>query len=86
MVDYRIPGHRTGDTGVIDQPARRLAARRAQSEAALVPIGHTMTTPLLQVKNLRIEFPTRRGTLTAVDDISFDIAPGEVLGVVDWAA
>jgi peptide/nickel transport system ATP-binding protein len=41
-----------------------------------------MTTPLLQVKNLRIEFPTRRGTLVAVDDISFDIAPGEVLGVV----
>ena len=41
-----------------------------------------MTTPLLQVKNLRIEFPTRHGTLTAVDDISFDIAPGEVLGVV----
>ena len=41
-----------------------------------------MTTPLLQVKNLRIEFPTRRGTLTAVDDISFNIAPGEVLGVV----
>ena len=38
--------------------------------------------PLLQVKNLRIEFPTRRGTLVAVDDISFDIAPGEVLGVV----
>lgn len=41
-----------------------------------------MTTPLLQVKNLRIEFPTRRGTLVAVDDINFDILPGEVLGVV----
>ena len=41
-----------------------------------------MGTPLLQVKNLRIEFPTRRGTLVAVDDISFDIAAGEVLGVV----
>ncbi len=41
-----------------------------------------MTAPLLQVKNLRIEFPTRRGTLLAVDDVSFDIAPGEVLGVV----
>jgi peptide/nickel transport system ATP-binding protein len=41
-----------------------------------------MTTPLLQVKNLCIEFPTRRGTLVAVDGISFDIAPGEVLGVV----
>lgn len=38
--------------------------------------------PLLEVRNLRVEFPTRRGTLLALDDISFDIAPGEVLGVV----
>jgi peptide/nickel transport system ATP-binding protein len=37
---------------------------------------------LLEVRNLRIEFPTRRGTLLAVDDVSFSIAPGEVLGVV----
>ena len=29
-----------------------------------------------------MEFPTRRGTLLALDDISFDIAPGAVLGVV----
>ena len=42
----------------------------------------TNNPPLLEVKNLRVEFPTRRGTLTAVDDVSFDIAPGEVLGVV----
>jgi len=41
-----------------------------------------MTAPVLEVKNLRIEFPTRRGVLTAVDDVSFTIAPGEVLGVV----
>ncbi len=38
--------------------------------------------PLLSVQNLRVEFPTRRGTLVAVDDISFHIQPGEVLGVV----
>ena len=37
---------------------------------------------LLQVNNLVVEFPTRRGTLRALDDISFDIAPGEILGVV----
>ena len=37
---------------------------------------------ILEVKNLSIEFPTRRGTLVAVDGISFSIAPGEVLGVV----
>jgi len=38
--------------------------------------------PPLEVSNLRIEFPTRRGTLVAVDDISFHIGSGEVLGVV----
>ncbi|MEO5693343.1 MAG: ATP-binding cassette domain-containing protein, partial [Usitatibacter sp.] len=38
--------------------------------------------PLLAVRNLRVEFNTRRGTLVAIDDVSFDIAPGEVLGVV----
>jgi peptide/nickel transport system ATP-binding protein len=37
---------------------------------------------LLEVRNLRVEFPSRRGTLVALDDISFDIAPGEILGVV----
>ena len=37
---------------------------------------------LLSVRNLTVEFPTRRGVLTAVDDISFDIRRGEVLGVV----
>ena len=37
---------------------------------------------LLQVKNLVVEFPHRRGTLRAIDNISFDIAPGEILGVV----
>ena len=39
-------------------------------------------TALLQVRNLVVEFPNRRGTLRALDDISFDIAPGEILGVV----
>jgi peptide/nickel transport system ATP-binding protein len=41
-----------------------------------------MSQPLLEVKNLHIEFPTRRGILKAVEDVSFSIAPGEVLGVV----
>jgi peptide/nickel transport system ATP-binding protein len=37
---------------------------------------------LLDVQNLVVEFPGRRGTLRALDDISFSIAPGEILGVV----
>jgi peptide/nickel transport system ATP-binding protein len=42
----------------------------------------TSTEPLLVVEHLRVEFPTRRGTLTAVDDVSLSISAGEVLGVV----
>jgi peptide/nickel transport system ATP-binding protein len=38
--------------------------------------------PLLSVQNLRVEFPTRRGVLVAVHDVSFEIGAGEVLGVV----
>lgn len=37
---------------------------------------------LLQVKNLCVEFPTRRGVLTALNNVSFQINSGEVLGVV----
>ena len=37
---------------------------------------------ILEVVGLKVEFPTRRGALTALDGISFSIAPGEVLGVV----
>ena len=41
-----------------------------------------MTAALLEVRHLKVEFPGRHGTLLALDDISFDIAPGEILGVV----
>jgi peptide/nickel transport system ATP-binding protein len=40
------------------------------------------TSPVIEVKDIHIEFPTRRGVLKAVDGISFSISPGEVLGVV----
>jgi peptide/nickel transport system ATP-binding protein len=38
--------------------------------------------PPLEVRDLKVEFPTRRGTLVAVDGISFHVNSGEVLGVV----
>ena len=37
---------------------------------------------LLEVRNLRIEYPSRRGVMAAVKDLSFTIEKGEILGVV----
>ncbi|WPO40721.1 ABC transporter ATP-binding protein [Tardiphaga sp. 42S5] len=41
-----------------------------------------MSVPVLSVRNLCVEFASRRGALRAIDGVSFDIAKGEVLGVV----
>src|SRR5260370_39405345 len=41
-----------------------------------------MTEPVLPVLTLQVDSAPRRGTLRAIDDVSFDIAKGEVLGVV----
>jgi peptide/nickel transport system ATP-binding protein len=41
-----------------------------------------MTEPLLSVRDLGVAFETRRGSTKALEDVSFDIRPGEILGVV----
>jgi peptide/nickel transport system ATP-binding protein len=41
-----------------------------------------MSTPLISVKDLTLSFRTDEGLVKAVDQVSFDIAPGEVMGLV----
>lgn len=41
-----------------------------------------MRTPVLQVRNLSVVFNTRKGVVKALNDVSFDIHPGEVFGLV----
>lgn len=41
-----------------------------------------MNQSVIDVRNLKVEFPGRRGTVTALSDVSLSIRPGEILGVV----
>src|SRR3984885_2477710 len=48
---------------------------------AMHPIP-TATDPLLRVRNLRVSFPLDEGIVRAVDGVSFDVFPGQVVGIV----
>jgi peptide/nickel transport system ATP-binding protein len=37
--------------------------------------------PLLDIRNLKVEYLTRRGAAHAVEDVSFSLTPGEVFGL-----
>ena len=47
-----------------------------------VPAGDVTGTPVLRVRNLSVTFDTYKGPVHVLHDVSFDIWPGEILGVV----
>jgi len=42
----------------------------------------TEAAPVLTVENLRTEFQTDKEVIRAIDDVSFDVHPGETVGIV----
>ena len=50
--------------------------------SAAVPLAPGAAAPLLEVRGLAVEFAARGGSVRVVDDVSFSIAPGEIVGLV----
>jgi ABC-type glutathione transport system ATPase component len=61
---------------------RRPGARA--TTAAMTPTSEAKTgvASLLHVKNLTTQFPTKNGWLTAVNDVSYELEAGRVLGIL----
>jgi peptide/nickel transport system permease protein len=68
-----------GSGKVLELPGLAEAARRLRGRARPLPAGRQ---PVLSVEDLAIGFDARHGGVDIVDGISFDVRPGEVLGLV----
>jgi peptide/nickel transport system permease protein len=69
---------RPGSGEVLALPGLVEAAQRLRDRARPVPTGE----PVLRVEGLSVRFPGRHDDVDIVDDISFAVRPGEVLGLV----
>ncbi|GHA48096.1 ABC transporter [Streptomyces tauricus] len=75
----RLEAPEPGSGKVLELPGLTEAARRLRGRARPLPQGQQ---PVLSVENLAIGFDARHGGVDIVDGISFDVQPGEVLGLV----
>ncbi|MCX5048039.1 MULTISPECIES: dipeptide/oligopeptide/nickel ABC transporter permease/ATP-binding protein [unclassified Streptomyces] len=77
--DDRLEAPEPGSGEVLQLPGLTAAAARLRSRARALPHGGQ---PVLAVENLAIGFEARHGGVDIVDGISFEVRPGEVLGLV----
>ncbi|MFG2605676.1 dipeptide/oligopeptide/nickel ABC transporter permease/ATP-binding protein [Streptomyces sp. NPDC048514] len=76
----RLQTPRAGGGEVLRLPGLAEAARRLRARAR--PLPDRDGQPVLAVENLAIGFPGRHRGVDIVDGVSFDVHPGEVLGLV----
>ncbi|MFF1376735.1 dipeptide/oligopeptide/nickel ABC transporter permease/ATP-binding protein [Streptomyces sp. NPDC058308] len=74
----RLEAPEPGSGQVLELPGLTEAAHRLRTRARPLPAG----APVLSVDRLTVSFPRRHGGVDIVDGISFDVRPGEVLGLV----
>ncbi|MEU6181714.1 dipeptide/oligopeptide/nickel ABC transporter permease/ATP-binding protein [Streptomyces coeruleorubidus] len=77
--DDRLQAPEPGSGEVVQLPGLTEAARRLRARARQLPRDGQ---PVLAVENLAIGFDQRHGGVDIVDGISFEVHPGEVLGLV----
>lgn len=71
-----------GGGRVLSRRKLGLAPRVESAGVASAPAGADPAVPLLTVDGLSVSFPGERGWVRPVQDVSFAIAPGEIVGVV----
>jgi len=75
----------TGESGPVGSARRLLRGRTTPSQSQSAATGEVATPVgdgLLEVRDLRISFPTDDGLVQAVDGVSFSLARGKTLGIV----
>ncbi|MFC8512233.1 dipeptide/oligopeptide/nickel ABC transporter permease/ATP-binding protein [Streptomyces sp. NPDC057257] len=78
-VTDRLEAPEPGSGEVLRLPSLTAAAGRLRARARVLPEGQQ---PVLAVENLAVGFDGRHGGVDIVDGISFEVQPGEVLGLV----
>jgi len=88
VLAFNLLGDGLRDAFTVDTVRRRRRGRAGLTKVALeqatTPANDRVDTdaPLLVVENLTVEFGTEQGTHRVVQDVSFHVRPGEVLGLV----
>src|SRR5437762_7713096 len=82
MVDRVLSRLCADDCGVLLQPAWRWAARHRRPAAADVRSAMAEAVPLLDVRDLTVEFSTRRGTVRAAEHVDIAVGRGDTVGMV----
>src|SRR6185503_17436420 len=80
MVDRLLSGCGADGGGVLLQPAGRRSARHRRPAAENLTMANAV--PLLDVRDLTVEFSTRRGIVRAVEHVNISVAKGETVAIV----
>ena len=71
-----------GSTIVVDRALRSTSSATGCATRSIRRSGGFVPEPILSIKDLTVEFDTEDGVVHAVTDVSYDVDPGEVVGVV----